>query len=277
MSNMFRDITILPSHNKHTAIVAWFVDPKIKDAEFYVYRKWDGGATWELLNTEPVYGTTYADTGFNVKTKFQVPAYRVLALLDGKEYVSPEVAVFSKTGRKAYGVAHHIIRSKYLQARQDGIPVLYYPAIRNGQMSSSLDDVTGQRLEASCNDSEDDTNDFGTYYAGGYYRPFLTYVRFLGEAVQREDRLDDGIYDASLSEAQFLAFPPIRSGDLVVDVATDRRWFVGSSIRSELVQSIIPVGYTATLSLQANNHPCYAVPVPTNYHEMLRKLTWPVI
>lgn len=273
----FRDINILPSHNKRTAIVAWLVDPSIKTAAFYIYRKYDGGAEWELLNETPVYGNTYADKDFFIKNKEQVPAYKVLALTeDNKEYVSPEVALFSRTGRKAYGVAQNIIRSKYYQARQDGIPVLYYPAITNGAMSASLDDVTGQRLEASCTVSEGDEVDYGTYYKGGYYRPFLTYVRLIGERIQREDRLDDGIYDTSLYNVEFLAFPPVRTGDLVVDVATDRRWFVGSSIKMEAVQSIIPVSYTATLSLQEHNHPCYAVPIPTNYHDMLRRLTWPL-
>lgn len=273
----FRDINILPSHNKRTAIVAWLVDPSIKTAAFYIYRKYDGGAEWELLNETPVYGNTYADKDFFIKNKEQVPAYKVLALTeDNKEYVSPEVALFSRTGRKAYGVAQNIIRAKYYQARQDGIPVLYYPAITNGAMSASLDDVTGQRLEASCTASEGDEVDYGTYYKGGYYRPFLTYVRLIGERIQREDRLDDGIYDTSLYNVEFLAFPPVRTGDLVVDVATDRRWFVGSSIKMEAVQSIIPVSYTATLSLQEHNHPCYAVPIPTNYHDMLRRLTWPL-
>lgn len=272
---VFRDITILPSHSRRTAIVTWVVDPRIKDAEFYVYRKMDGGAEWELLNTEPVFGTVYADTDFYVKNKEQVPSYRILALSDSKEYDSPEIAAFAKTGRTAYGVAQHIIQTKYLQARQDGLPVLYYPAITNGKMSAALDDVTGQRLKVDCGESDD--NDYNSYYAGGYYRPFLTYVRLLGERIQREDRLDDGIYDSSLINAEFLAFPPVRAGDMVVDVASDRRWFVGSSIKTEAVQGIIPIGYTSMLSLQSHNHPCYSVPVPTNYYDMLRRLTWPQI
>lgn len=273
----FRDINILPSHNKRTAVVAWIVDTAIKTASFYVYRKYDGGAEWELLNEAPVYGNTYADKDFFIKNKEQVPCYKVLALTDaGKEFVSPEVAVFSKTGRKAYGIAQNIIRAKYLQARHDGIPVLYYPAITNGAMSSSLDDITGQRLEAYCTADTSANSDYGTYYKGGYYRPFITFVRLIGEHIQREDRLDDGIYDTSLYNAEFLSFPPVRTGDLVVDVSTDRRWFVGSSIKTEAVQSVIPVGYTATLSLQEHNHPCYAVPIPDNYYEMLRRLTWPI-
>lgn len=280
----FLDITIYPSHARRVAIVAWTVIPELKNAEFYVYKKWDGGAEWELLNTTPATGTTYADTDFTFRTKEQVPHYKLLAITaDGKEYPSPDVALFSHVDRKAFGVAHNIIRAKYLQARQDGIPVLYYPAIKNGAMNAALDNVTGQRLEAVCPTSnsvdpnDDANNDYGTYYAGGYYRPFLTFVRFMGAKVQKQNILDEGIYDESTQITKFLAFPPVRTGDLIVDVATDRRWFVGDSIQAELVKGIIPVGYTATLALQAHNHPCYTVPIPDNYTTMLRRLTWPIV
>lgn len=279
----FIDVSIFPSHAKRTAIVAWITIPEIKNAEFYIYKKYDGGSEWELLNETPATGTTYADTSFFVRTKEQVPHYKVLALLDGKEYISPAVAVFANAGRKAFGIAHNIIRAKYLQARQDGIPVLYYPAVKNGPMNSSLDAVSGQRVKGVCpqnnsTDPDDDAdNDYNTFYAQGYYRPFLTFVRFLGAKLQRESRLDDGIYDDSVQRTAFLAFPPVRTGDMVVDVATDRRWFVGESIQSEMVKGIIPVGYSANLTLQAYNHPCYTVPIPNNYYEMLRQLTWPII
>lgn len=279
----FLDVAIYPSHAKRVAIIAWTVIPALKNAEFYIYKKWDGGAEWELLNTIPATGTTYADTDFVFRTKEQVPHYKLLAIVDGKEYESPDVALFAHANRKAFGVAHNIIRAKYMQARQDGLPVLYYPAIKNGAMNASLDDITGQRLTATCPDKNstdpnaDADNDYGTYYEGGYYRPFLTFVRFMGGKLQRENILDDGIYDESVQQTKFLAFPPVRSGDMVVDVSTDRRWFVGSSIQAELVKGIIPVGYTAELALQAHNHPCYTVPIPDNYSTMLRRLTWPTV
>lgn len=277
----FLDVAIYPSHAKRVAIVAWTVKPELKDAEFYIYRKWDGGAEWELLNTKPATGTVYADTDFTIRTKEQVPHYKVLAIAGGKEYVSPDVALFAHANRKAFGVAHNIIRAKYMQARQDGIPVLYYPLVKNGAMNAALDSITGQRLSATCTnnnstDPENDAeNDYGTFYAEGYYRPFLTFVRLMGAKLQRETRLDDGVYDESTQLVEFLAFPPVRTGDMVVDVATDRRWFIGESIQAELVKGIIPVGYSTTMVLQSHNHPCYSVPIPKNYTDMLQRLVWP--
>lgn len=279
----FRDVAIFPSHSKKTAIVTWKVAPFLRNAEFYIYRKIDGGATWELLNEKACYGTTYADTTYELKNKVDVPHYRILALLNDKEYTSPDVAVFAKTSRIDFGLSQHIIRAHYLQARRDGIPVLYYPAIRNGKMSSALDDVTKERVKAVCGgtneagDDDEDTNDYGTYYEGGYYRPFLTFVRFVGSRVQKANILDDGIFDETVQNAIFLAYPPVRTGDMVVDVATDRRWFVGDSIQAHLFKSIIPLSYTAFLTLQSHNHPCYSVPVPKNYSRLVHQLTWPTI
>lgn len=281
MISPFYDVNIYPSHSKKTAVVSWRTAKFLRKAEFYIYRKWDGGAEWELLNEEPVYGTTFADTGFEIRNLTDVPHYRVLALLDGEEYDSPAVALFAHTDRKAFGVAQNIIRGNYLQARQDGIPVLYYPAIRNGKMSSALDDVTGQRNTVQCTKEQEDgddtvdTNDYGAYYEGGYYRPFITFIRFIGAKLQRQNMLEEGVYDETVQKAMFLAFPPVRSGDLVVDPMTDRRWLVGTSITAHLVKSIIPVSYDASLTLQPTTHKCYEVPVPTNYQYLLHALTWP--
>lgn len=253
--------------------MAWQVDPSIRDAEFYVYRKWDSGAEWELLNTQPVYGNGYADKEFVIKNKSQVPAYRVLAIKGELEWDSPEVAVFDHVSRKEFGIAQNIIRGLYLQARHDGIPVLYYPAVKNGAMSGSLDPDTGQRIantDCEMGNVADDENDYGTYYKGGYYRPFLTFIRPMQPKLVREDRLDVGVFDSNIIQTYFLPFPSVRSGDMVVDVATDRRWIIGEGVTSSNFASKIPVLYQGEMSLQAHNDPCYKVPVPTNYSHMIR-------
>lgn len=283
ISRPFRDVSIFPSYFNRSAVVAWSVDQALKNADFYIARKWDGGAEWEPLNTEPVKGTTFTDTDFYSQNRVQVPVYKVMAELDGKTWYSPEIALYSKTGRKAYGIAHHIIRNKYLQARQDGIPVLYYAAVKNGELSDNINKWTGQTEKAPCyrsnstNPDEDQNNDYGTYYKQGYYRPFITFIRLMGARIQKTNLLDVGLFDDTVTNASFLAFPPVRTGDLVVDPSTDRRWIVGDSIQSELVQGVIPVGYNAYLTLKSHNDPVYSVPIPDNYYQMLENLTWPII
>lgn len=277
----FRDVNIFPSYGRKAAVVAWVVDPALRDAEFYVYRRMDEGGEWELLNTEPVFGTTYVDTTLDVPNKLQTPGYKVLAILGKREFESPDITIYDKTGRKAYGVAHNIIRAKYIQARHDGIPVLYYPLTRNGKRNESLDPDTGQRVKAACASGDggegSEQDDYGTYYAGGYCRPFLTYMRLLGEYAQRENVLDTGVYDASTVMVEMLAFPYVRTDDLIVDVATDRRWKVGDSIQTNMVKGIIPVSHKVKVALQPHNDPCYSVPIPDNYPELVRNLTWPEI
>lgn len=55
----------------------------------------------------------------------------------------------------------------------------------------------------------------------------------------------------------------MRSGDLVVDVSTDRRWLIDDSIKTYMLKGTIPVGYDAEMSLQQRTHECYSVPIPT--------------
>lgn len=272
----FRDIVVFPSYGRHASTVAWMVDPSIRDAEFYVYRSFDMNGDYELLNEEPVFGNIYTDTTFYTPNKLQIPVYRLLAIIDGKEYESPEVALYAKTGRKAYGVAHSIIRSKYLQARQDGLPVLYYPLVRNGKTNSAMDPDTGQRTKAVCSspDREPGDDDYGTRYAGGYCRPYLTYVRLLGETAQKENILDVGVFDTSVMMAETLAFPFPRTDDMLVDVYTDRRWKIGDTIQTHMVKGVIPIGHTVKISLQSHNDPCYSVPVPDNYYDLVKEVAW---
>lgn len=276
---MFYDISVFPSYGRNAATVAWSVAPAIRDAEFYVYRSIDGTGDYELLNDDPVFGRTFTDTGLKVQNKLQTPYYRLLAVKDGKEYDSPPVAVFDKVGRKAYGVAHSIIRAKHIQARADGIPVLYYPLARNGLTNESLDPDTGQRVVAVCTSSGDEdygsggkSPDYGTYYADGYCRPFVTYMRFLEEPKQRQNILDTGVMDASVMTVELPAFPYPRTDDMVVDVTTDRRWKIGDTIQSYLVKGVVPVGHEVKVSLQAHNDPCYKVPVPDNYMELVGRM-----
>lgn len=265
----FRYIHILPSYHSKTAVIRWEVDPSLKNAEFYIYKKEDGGQEWSLLNETPVYGNIYLDVNFYSKNKIQVPHYRILALLDGKEYVSDQIAVFDKLRRREFGIIKKIIMSKLLQAKHDGIPVLYYPAISSGKVSTNIDPLTGQRTAYTCPNS--DNNDFGTYYEGGYAQPFITFVRLLGAKLDRTNRTEIGVWDETIQNVELLPYPPVRAGDMIVDVTTDRRWIINDSIKPAEFKGI-PVSYQATMALQARNEKCYGVPIPDNYTQMLKQL-----
>lgn len=274
----FRDILVFPSYSKGRAVVSWSVDASWRDAEFYVYRKSDGGQKWELLNREPVFGTTYTDMDFKSGRLTDVPWYRVTAMLGNASADSEPVALYDRTGRKAFGAAFKILSLKYRQARADGIPVLYYPAVANGKMSDMLDPSTGQRTASWCSSDSDESgtadtgvqDDYGTYYAGGYCPPFLTFVRFIGAKNVKENILDEGNYQEEVQYVEFLPFPPVRTNDLIVDPATDRRWLVNKSIRPQAVKGIIPIGYFANMTLLQRTHAAYRVPLPGNWLEMVR-------
>lgn len=277
----FRDILIFPSYSKGQAVVSWRVDPEWLNAEFYIYKKTDGGQPYVLLNDQPVYGTTFTDNTFESKNLTDVPMYRILAMLGDKAADSPEVALYDKTGKKSFGIASKILHLKYLQAKTDGIPVLYYPAVTSGKISSNIDPLTGQRIANSCDKDDNcpccteedtiDNNDYGQYYEGGYCPPFLTFIRLLGAKNVKTNILDEGTFQEETQMVEFLPFPPVRTNDLVVDVATDRRWLVNKSINPSHIKGIIPIDYTANMTLLPKGHKAYEVPVPKNYYQMLRR------
>lgn len=267
----FRNIHILPSYHSKSAVVRWEVDPKLKDYEFYIYKKQDGGQQWKLLNEQPVYGEIFIDTDFYSTNKVDVPHYKLLAIKDDKEFASDQIAVFSHIRRREFGIIKKIIMTNYLQAKHDGIPVLYYPAIKNGIVSMNIDPVTGQRIAATCPDDDSETSDFGTYYQGGYCPPFLTFIRLKGPNLQRQSLTEVGNWDESVQHVELLPYPPVRQGDMIIDVCTDRRWIINESIKPNEFKSI-PIGYTATMSLQSRNQECYSVPIPDDYPEMLKRV-----
>lgn len=275
----FRDIIIFPSYSKGKAVVAWKVDPEWRDAEFYIYKKTDGGQAYSLLNTEPVYGSTFTDNTFESKNLTDTPFYRITAFKGNQAADSPEVALYDKTGKKAFGVAYKLLHLKYIQAKTDGIPVLYYPAVTSGKVSSNIDPLTGQRTSYKCeekDDTQDDTEkaedqDYGQYYAGGYCPPFLTFIRLLGAKNMKTNILDEGNFQEETQVVEFLPFPPVRTNDLIVDVATDRRWVINKSVKPAHVKGIIPIGYTANMTLLPHGHKAYDVPVPSNYYQMLKR------
>lgn len=267
----FRHIHILPSYHSKTAVVQWDVDPSIKDAEFYIYKKQDGGQQWSLLNEEPVYGNIYLDTDFYSTNKLDVPHYRLLAIYNDKEYESEQVAVYSHLRRREFGIIKKIIMTKFLQAKHDGIPVLYYPAIKNGKVSMNIDPTTGQRTSSSCKDEYADTNDYGLYYQGGYCPPFITYVRLLGAKLQRSNLTEIGTWDESTQQIEILPYPPVRAGDMIVDVSTDKRYIINESIKPQEFKGI-PVSYQTSMSLQQRNSECYQVPIPDDYFDKLKQL-----
>lgn len=270
MDNKFRRINILPTYYNKTAIVQWEVDPSIKDAEFYIYKKQDGGQEWKLLNEDPIYGTIFMDTSFYSTNKTDVPHYKLLAIQDKQEYESEQVAVFSNIRRREFGIIKKIIMSKFLQAKHDGIPVLYYPAIKGGKVSLNIDPVSGTRTTYTCPDEQSETSDYGTYYEGGYCPPYLTFVRLLGSKLDRTNLTEVGNWDETIQNIEILPYPPVRAGDMLIDVSTDRRWIVGNSIKPSEFKGI-PLSYITSMTLQSRNEPCYAVPIPDNYYDMLKQ------
>ncbi|MEG1543079.1 MAG: hypothetical protein RR382_00950 [Tannerellaceae bacterium] len=264
----FISVVVSPAYGRCQCTVRWTVTPEMQGAQYRVYKAMDG-ASFDLMTALPITETAWVDMDFVVSNRVQLPAYRLLAVLpDGTEVESPITIPFAYGSRIDYGVAQNIIRTKYLQATIDGIPMLHYPSTRGGELSPNIDPDTGVREDASCPDE----SDAGGYYASMYQRPYLTWVRLIKNGSVKMQASDEGVgYKDSLETlAELLVWPPTRSGDLFIDISNDNRYIVGDDVRADMVKGVYPISYSAMLNLQHRNMPAYNVELPDNLDEMLR-------
>ena len=64
-----------------------------------------------------MFGTTYTDTDFRSNNLTDVPWYRITAFKDKNDkngVDSQPVALYDRTGRKAFGTAYKILHLKYI-------------------------------------------------------------------------------------------------------------------------------------------------------------------
>lgn len=264
----FKEIQLYPSYGKKSLIIRWKVDSFLSDAVFYVGKARDRGAEYVTLNEIPIRGTTFVDTDFIIPNREEVSAYKIVADKGGTLYTSDSVGVFSRMTRKDFGISQNIIRMKYLQASKgDGIGVLYYPAVKSGEVSMAIDPASGMRYKATC---PGDT-DMGGYYANGFYRPFYTFIRILNSRQTTLERsaAGEGLDDTVSLSAEFLPFPPVRTGDLIVDVETDNRYLIGKQIQTDMLRGVVPLSYTTTIELQQRSMPVYSFDPPDNYYQLI--------
>ena len=143
---------------------------------------------------------------------------------------------------------------------RNGLQILHYLPLLEGEKNPAYDDLTGQQLIADC--PEDDS--YGLPYKGGYGPPVRTWLELYQIGPEKySDKTDgkgaDTTYDV---RARMLAFPKPMTNHLVIHPPTDNRYVVGEIVQPYLFKGLFPVAYDVTLKLLRRNDPRYRVVVP---------------
>lgn len=172
---------------------------------------------------------------------------------------SGEQALLPEHGKGLeYGVDLHaaeIRRTLEVQLREfSGQKVVLFQKRRTGSRCTECYSVRlKKRTKGRC------LNCYGTGFTGGFHQPMYVYMQIL-DATEGTVSLPDTKSD--LTPASFLvaASPIVRSGDLVVEPATNMRWLIGGRLRAPTLGRAVLNRSGALIPLD-NKSPFHDVPL----------------
>lgn len=259
--SIFQDINLYPSHGDQRVIVTWGGGPQYGDHQVSVAASVTGTPdSWVVLPAVAEFGQRLmVITNWNPELH---QFFRFLVTKPGTtDMRSPVVGIYQDVTRREYGLAKTIIAREFEDMRRaNGIPAWFCAPIISGELASSVDPDTGMMVKATaCDDG------MGMRYAGGFYKPVITWVRLFGPA-QTSDRKDDpdgdGQTSSEVQNIRMMPFPPPRAGVMLVCPKTDRRWVLGPDSKILRLREILPVIYESTATLLRPNDPRHKFEVP---------------
>lgn len=260
MSNPFLSVHVQPSYGRNKAIIAWTVATGYSNADFYVYKSLTKGTPpWTLLNTVPAKAGMYEDTDLKLTDN---PYYRVLMIKAGQEYDSPVVSAFDKLSKLQYGGVSKMMGLEYKRMSSgNGLQILHYIPLADGELDESVDPLTGQQYGIACPETDDN---FGTKFKGGYGPPMYTWMEITkyGEDEIKEGDNNLDVDDSLKHKARLLAFPVPKPGDLIIHPPTDNRYAVMSPVQGNLFRGVCPISYDVEIQLLRRTDARYRIQVP---------------
>ena len=261
VTNPFISVTVQPSYGHHKTLIHWTVARGYSDSRFYVFRSTNnGGGNWKSVTSYPISGASCEDNEFYVGNRLLQTFYKVVLIKDSEEHHSPVISSFDRMTRSEYGAAKQIINYEYMRmSKGNGVRVLHYLPLVEGEINPDYDAETGQKLIATC--PSDDS--YGLKYKGGYGPPLQTWAEFLqiSESLSISAN-DQGMDDKVEVVARLLSFPKPLRNHLIIHPTTDNRYVVGDQIKGSYFKGFVAVSYDVTLTLLNRGDPRYRVPVP---------------
>jgi len=257
-------------------LVEWYLNdgycPLNPSTLFYVESA-RSAEDWVRLNPDDpvVNGNSYVDTAiYNYDLKKNL-YYRVVAELDGKEYVSDPVSVFGGLNRKEHQLSRMIMKKEMERAEKESAGTRGHILKRRvwGLPCSickdyDLDAVINTRCEIC----------YGTGIRGGYFNGLPYTMSFQMDSPDKEEIKDGfGLEDIRMVQARGIAYPLLAPYDVWVAEDTNRRYVI-RQVQTVAELRSNPVLYDVVMSEILPTRPEYMVPLESSEVETTTPESW---
>ena len=262
MTNPFLNVHVQPSYGRNKAIISWVLRPGYSNGLFYIFKSFNRGtAPWILINEEPVKGSFFEDPDMS-----GVLSYRILMIRNGIEYDSPVITPYDKMSKLQYGGVHKMMKLEFTRmVTGNGIQVLHYTPLIQGEYADDTDPLTEQKYGSHCKNGETTDIDYGQKFKGGFAPPIYTWIeiRKYGEFINQEDQSHLAMSQDVTHVGRMLAFPVPDPGDLIVHPPTDNRFAITSPLAGDYFRGVFPISFNVGLQMLNRSDPRYGIPIPS--------------
>jgi len=169
-------------------------------------------------------------------------------------YYSAVIAPHTRVDRSSFLLIREIMRKEMLQQRNmSGVVASVYIRASFGPYCDCIDPITKDIITTKC------PNCFGIGRVPGYHGPYTTWVTF--EPVQKGKALQDdntAPKQAFKTSGRLISVPELKTGDIIIDRSTDRRFYI-DSVQNIMEIRRVPVVSNVALNLIPTSDSIYMV------------------
>ena len=225
MSTPIDHFYILPNFNGGFEFI-WTIDPVFSDLfpwSFVVEEaRVPGGPFVSISPSINVY--RYKETTPRLISPDNSLFFRLKFTTAKAVYYSPVIAQHTQIDRDSYLLIREIMRKEVLQQHNlSGVLVESWIRASFGPYCDCIDPITKDIITTRC------PRCFGIGRVPGYHGPYITWCTF--EPVQKSKGLQDDNTEPDQTfktSGRLISVPELKTGDIIIDRTTDRRFYVDS-------------------------------------------------
>ena len=151
--------------------------------------------------------------------------FRVAMTTPVGTYFSHAVQPYGDLKRREFLLAREVMRREALRAKVlSGVQCdVYISSTFGPRCRHCIDPVTGDVRDSHCRWC------FGTGRYPAYFGPHRMMMSFSPDAAHHKDASNDGTHETRSFEAMAIGSPILKKGDVIVDVAQDKRYVIGTA------------------------------------------------